>query len=1494
MDINQKNIVKYSAYLAFYINYCLMIPEKNNRDEYLEKLCKIENAIKVEELNSFINDIQDFFLWKMNITEDMNIVKNISFKENALLFFFCIINKIPACLIGPPGSSKSLSLKYLISSMQGKSSKDEFLKQYPNLIPIYYQGHTQTKSEKVVELFQEAEKRQQNLDKMGQQNSLAVICFEEIGLAEISPDNPLKVLHEQLEKIKYKNINIFCKPSLIKAKKKDKFYIKKLLKDSQNFERFGINGDSENKKLNYIEEKYSKILKFILRIDEKNNQVEQQQFYLIRIYLVWYIWRQQIEVIGKIYLNFKRLLKQEDILQKCNIQQQNKISEQLEQLSEQLIRLIYDSIRVDGNAELYNILENNIYELQNVQIKNNQINKILEYVQLINHINNNFQGIREIVNLISQINVQDLIKLDQQQLEQAKNLLNQSYQNLNKNKLEQDQIKRNFDMKWNQLMKKLIILSIQNGQSTEIEPKFIHQIFELEKNDDNMVKNTQFQIFLHRVFFLLRESITIENQLKVFHNSSNLFTENILHYKQQINTFVAYGQILQNKLYKKFSLEEICNKSLDDILIKNTFNQLNILQQTIYLSCFKVIVEKIVDQAKLEERQFTKKESTQEQEIIQNVSTLDKQIIKYFSELNEQAFQLFIVKQLFYKEQLKNLQKLYYFKNCKWLQKYTVLQQYDVQQKINMNRYDLHNEQNVIEHIKQMIQSNIQSSNNIFKSMYGGVINDNQVYPFNMKHPIESEIDLYNTNILDATKNLYQCLRCDNFIVFNINEKFQATPRCSYCQIDLNSNDKQNLKLVLEDLSNKELLLSKINIKKGFCLHLSDKECLKSENLDINNFCKALFALVYFCIFDLSLKQKNSPFNNKVIVKQKDTSKGQLQNQEMFFINQVLLLDPQKQAKDCLNQQIQLALNIYYQYTEQKLYVTQKKSWYVLHDMVKYILSLNLEQTENLNNSQSLNLKITTDIQTYIKKLNDNYSDLFLVLEQYKTVHYQIEEQLIYLPKSLKFSFRYVDNQIAYEELNKQINKQIKRQNIIENFPILKLVLDILNDKIYAESLDIFIKFYHHFLNLFSFRFEYSKIQNKTFKQHNQENNTLNEDFATFIQKYNNLIKQIKSKSSNNDIQNINEINEDTILLDLLYTNQNKPTNFFILLNYLCEYQNKQIEQLQSLCQKKNNNSNVQKLYQELKVWLSDETGQIGKKPLQCISISEVIKAPDYQNFELFATLGFEEGDGIKDNFIFDFDSLQYELIKATFMNVCLIDIEKTAQLQFLDSLEQIVKQKFNYFQELQPDQILYLDQISIEKDNAFDILQQITTAQKLINFDQESELETLILSAMESLRIRFYHKKISQFFEQLKDLIAFTNYIQDKVMDKLVNYCDQTFRSNSNLQNIETFIQNFAQNQRFLKELRKIIGRFIIKVFSQDKISYQKGGNLIQSLKQEKIIQNDHQVVLEESSKILKIEDCFLLFEKIQLAINDLGSQEAPSQSQHNQRPLIEEGRDD
>ncbi|KAL4476138.1 hypothetical protein ABPG74_009871 [Tetrahymena malaccensis] len=1043
------------------------------------------------------------------------------------------------------------------------------------------------------------------------------------------------------------------------------------------------------------------------------------------------------------------------------------------------------------------------------------------------------------------------------------------------------------------------MISIQNGYTKQIEPKFIHLIFELEKNqalvDNNMVKNTQFQLFLHRVFFLLSNNLTIENQLESFNNSSESFKENILECKQQFYTFLAYGQILQNKLFKNVQLDKI----FFDILLQKDFNQLNVLQQTIYLSIFKVFVENIVG-----ESNFNQMMSPQKQSRIQHAlknqekkdDNLDEQIQNYFCNLTEQAFQLFIVKQLFYKQKLKDLPKLQYFNNCQWLKQYAMLSEYKIEECINLKRYDLTEEQNEVQDLLQTVQSNIQSSNNIFKNMYQGVINNNQYYPFNMKYSIESEIDLINTNTLDESKNLYECLRCNNLIVFNQQEAYKEIPRCNYCQIDINLNEKNKLKLIQENLSNKESLLSKINIKTGFCLHLSEKKFYEHENFDIKYFCKYLFGLVYFCVLDLSLEQQNSPYNKKQIVNLKNTSNGNLEQNETLLINKILQLGPQIQAKDYLKKQIQLALNNYYKFTDKVLSITQKQSLYILHDMIKYLLSLDLVQAVDIKNSESINQKISDSCQAQLQNLREKYCNkLFQVLELQQIVDYQIDDQPTLLYKSLKYASKYVDNKIAYQK----IKDKIIREDIQKNYPILDFLLEVQNNK-YSECLKIFIQFYHKQFNLYQFKYQYSKIQNLTLKQEfNQKQDQLYE-FQIVTFKYNELIEQIKSETqneSNKEIQDLGKMSEEALFIDFLFTQKNKPTKFFTILKYLCEYQNQLIEQLLSLCQKNNSNSNVKRLYQELKIQLFNKQNEKECKPLQNISSFQIINANSDINLEQFSSLGFEEGDGINFNVIFDLENLQYELCRTIFNNACLIDIKQTAQIKFLNSPEQIVKMPLyqSKFQELSPCVIRHLDQIIKNKDHAFEILQKITTAQNLINFELESP-DNSILSAMESLRLKFEPQKLSEVLGQikLKDIKGFTTYIQDQVLDKLIQHCKKNFQNNCNQQNIEKIIQTFTQNKAQLKELRKIIGRFIIKMSSQEKLLDHQEKSLIQLLEEEEIIQKDHPILAQENLKTLKIQDCFVLFERCQSQINNLESQEVSNQNENSQRLLIEDFKDE
>ena len=80
-------------------------------------------------------------------------------------------------------------------SMKGLSSKSAFCRKYPPLIPFKIQGSLNTTSDEILSTFNKGRSYQnQNKDK------LAIVFMDEMGLAEISENNPLKVIHAELEK----------------------------------------------------------------------------------------------------------------------------------------------------------------------------------------------------------------------------------------------------------------------------------------------------------------------------------------------------------------------------------------------------------------------------------------------------------------------------------------------------------------------------------------------------------------------------------------------------------------------------------------------------------------------------------------------------------------------------------------------------------------------------------------------------------------------------------------------------------------------------------------------------------------------------------------------------------------------------------------------------------------------------------------------------------------------------------------------------------------------------------------------------------------------------------------------------------------------------------------------------------------------------------------------------------------------------------------------
>ncbi|CAM4829130.1 unnamed protein product [Rotaria magnacalcarata] len=121
---------------------------------------------------------------------------NRALRDNIFVLFACIINRIPLFLCGKPGSSKSSAVQIVISNLKGKKSKDPYFQTLPELVAVSFQGSQNCTSESIIKVFERAANYSpvKSISEL-----LPVIVFDEIGLAELSPHNPLKVLHAELE-----------------------------------------------------------------------------------------------------------------------------------------------------------------------------------------------------------------------------------------------------------------------------------------------------------------------------------------------------------------------------------------------------------------------------------------------------------------------------------------------------------------------------------------------------------------------------------------------------------------------------------------------------------------------------------------------------------------------------------------------------------------------------------------------------------------------------------------------------------------------------------------------------------------------------------------------------------------------------------------------------------------------------------------------------------------------------------------------------------------------------------------------------------------------------------------------------------------------------------------------------------------------------------------------------------------------------------------------
>ena len=192
--VNEKSVI-----LALCICYLSRFSLNKQRETYRKVLARTFTKhgwlwLNERHIHKIIVEEQKDILNRMVLPT--GTAKNTALQENVFVILVCLLNKIPIFLVGKPGCSKSLSVQVIRSNLRGKDSKNPFFKLLPQLYCVSFQGSESSTSDGIIKVFEKAIRYQKSNN---DEEVLSVVILDEIGLAEISAFNPLKVLHNLLE-----------------------------------------------------------------------------------------------------------------------------------------------------------------------------------------------------------------------------------------------------------------------------------------------------------------------------------------------------------------------------------------------------------------------------------------------------------------------------------------------------------------------------------------------------------------------------------------------------------------------------------------------------------------------------------------------------------------------------------------------------------------------------------------------------------------------------------------------------------------------------------------------------------------------------------------------------------------------------------------------------------------------------------------------------------------------------------------------------------------------------------------------------------------------------------------------------------------------------------------------------------------------------------------------------------------------------------------------
>ena len=181
------------------------------RMKFKEEMEKIKTIGKSAVTVSFSQALQDELDRLIAHTSlPPRIAPTEALKENIYATVVCTMTKIPLIIVGPPGSSKTLSFKIVTSNLQGDVSRAEHFRDpdvFKSIDPHYYQCSRRSTSTEIETVFERAIKRKKILEDVGI-NCCSVVMMDEAGLPEESHES-LKALHYFLDVPKVRKLCLY-------------------------------------------------------------------------------------------------------------------------------------------------------------------------------------------------------------------------------------------------------------------------------------------------------------------------------------------------------------------------------------------------------------------------------------------------------------------------------------------------------------------------------------------------------------------------------------------------------------------------------------------------------------------------------------------------------------------------------------------------------------------------------------------------------------------------------------------------------------------------------------------------------------------------------------------------------------------------------------------------------------------------------------------------------------------------------------------------------------------------------------------------------------------------------------------------------------------------------------------------------------------------------------------------------------------------------------